>query len=260
MSSLRRLCAAIACTCRPRRLRDRAERSRRLGHRAKRPQSCTALNFLGSFGRNMQHPDASQPEPIRRRPCPSPHPPARRPAARLHELAGRPLPGRLARHDPPLDGRRPHHLLPDPRRPAALLARPARRLHRLDAARRRRRRHDRPPATRRLSRQPEPAADSAGQAAELLAQPPVEGGARQLRDRRRRRRRSARRSSPPAGISPTGRPSTATSSGSRERLWIVSRSPGATTSARAVSEWGAMNDTTKPSTPHAITGPPLARL
>ena len=31
---------------------------------------------------------------------------------------------------------------------------------------------------------------------------------------------------PPGGISPTGRPSTATSSGSRERLWIVSRSPG----------------------------------
>ncbi len=35
---------------------------------------------------------------------------------------------------------------------------------------------------------------------------------------------------------------------------------GATTSARAVRECGAMNDTTKPSTPQAITGPPLARL
>ena len=52
-----------------------------------------------------------------------------------------------------------------------------------------------------------------------------------------------------------------TSTGSsRERLWIASRSPGATTSGRAVSECGAMNETTNPSTPHAMTGPPLARL
>ena len=59
----------------------------------------------------------------------------------------------------------------------------------------------------------------------------------------------------------TGRPSTVTSTdSSRERLSTVSTSVGATTSARAVSECGAMNDTTKPATPHAITGPPLARL
>ena len=37
-------------------------------------------------------------------------------------------------------------------------------------------------------------------------------------------------------------------------------SSGATTSARALSECGAMNDDDEPSTPHAITGPPLARL
>ncbi len=41
---------------------------------------------------------------------------------------------------------------------------------------------------------------------------------------------------------------------------MLSRSPGATTSARAVSEWGAMNDTTKPSTPHAITGPAVCQV
>jgi len=59
----------------------------------------------------------------------------------------------------------------------------------------------------------------------------------------------------------TGRPSTLTSTDSSwERLSTVSTSLGATTSARAVSEWGAMNDTTNPATPQAITGPPLARL
>ena len=52
---------------------------------------------------------------------------------------------------------------------------------------------------------------------------------------------------------------TSTSS-ERERLVTSSVSPGATTSARAVSVCGAMNETTKPSTPHASTGPPLARL
>ena len=40
----------------------------------------------------------------------------------------------------------------------------------------------------------------------------------------------------------------------------AARREGATTSARAVSECGAMKETTKPSTPHASTGPPLARL
>ena len=76
----------------------------------------------------------------------------------------------------------------------------------------------------------------------------------------RRRRRSARRSSRPAGSRPPG---------ARRRRRRAARASGcgssagrrgATTSVRAVSEWGAMNDTTKPSTPHAITGPPLARL
>jgi hypothetical protein len=46
--------------------------------------------------------------------------------------------------------------------------------------------------------------------------------------------------------------------GSRERL-CTDRLPGATTSARAVIECGAMKDTTKPSTPY-YHGPPLARL
>ena len=40
----------------------------------------------------------------------------------------------------------------------------------------------------------------------------------------------------------------------------VSGSAGATTSARAVSVCGAMNETTNPSTPQASTGPPFARL
>ena len=61
-------------------------------------------------------------------------------------------------------------------------------------------------------------------------------------------------------IDPAGWPSSEMSTGSRERLWTDSRSSGATTSARAVSECGEMNDTAKPSTPQAITGPPLARL
>ena len=47
---------------------------------------------------------------------------------------------------------------------------------------------------------------------------------------------------------------------SRELLWSVSTSSGAITSARALSECGAMNETTMPATPQAITGPPLARL
>ena len=73
------------------------------------------------------------------------------------------------------------------------------------------------------------------------------------RTRRAGPRRAAARS--------VGRPSTWTSTGSsRDALLIVSTSPGATTSARAVSECGAMNETTKPSTPQASTGPPLARL
>lgn len=80
---------------------------------------------LRPSGRNTQH-----------APFPLPHPTPQRPAAGLHELAGRPLPGRVAGDDPSLDGRGPRELLPDARRSAALLAGPARRLHRLDAPRR----------------------------------------------------------------------------------------------------------------------------
>ena len=103
-------------------------------------------------------------------------------------------------------------------------------------------------------------ASSARQAAELLAQPPVEGGARAAGRSCRRRRRSARRSCRPArsrrpgARRPRRRAARASGCGSS------ARSSGATTSARAVSECGAMKETTKPSTPQAITGPPLARL
>ena len=49
----------------------------------------------------------------------------------------------------------------------------------------------------------------------------------------------------PASSTPTGRPSTVRSTGSSwERLSTRRRSPGATTSVRAVSECGEMNDTT----------------
>ena len=64
----------------------------------------------------------------------------------------------------------------------------------------------------------------------------------------------------PGPSTPAGRPSSEMSTSPCERLWTESRSLGATTSALAVSECGAMNETTKPSTPHASTGPPLARL
>ena len=70
--------------------------------------------------------------------CPRPINPQRAPAG-VHELPGRPLPGRVARDGPPLDRRRPHRLLPHPRRPAPLLARPAGRLRHLDDATDRRR-------------------------------------------------------------------------------------------------------------------------
>ena len=54
----------------------------------------------------------------------------------------------------------------------------------------------------------------------------------------------------PGARTQTGRPSTVTSTGSsRERLWTERTSWGATTSALAVSEWGAMNDTTRPAHP-----------
>ena len=99
-----------------------------------------------------------------------------------------------------------------------------------------------------------------GQAPELRPQPAVERRARQLRERRRvgleARRRAPRRA---RSRTPGGR-RRETSTASRPRLDTLSASPGATTSARAVSECGAMNETPKPSTPQASTGPPLARL
>ena len=99
------------------------------------------------------------------------------------------------------------------------------------------------------------------QAPEALAQPVVERRARQLGEQAVLLAELHLRRPRPRPISHAGRPSTWTSTGSsRLRLEIVSTSPGATTSARAVSECGAMKETTKPSTPQAITGPPLARL
>src|SRR3954467_13302419 len=67
--------------------------------------------------------------------------------------------------------------------------------------------------------------------------------------------------SSPVGSSHAGRAPTCTPTGSsRLALLIVSRSSGATTSARAVSECGAMKEATKPRTPQARIGPPLGRL
>ena len=62
---------------------------------------------------------------------------------------------------------------------------------------------------------------------------------------RRTRARTRRGCPPPPAARTAGRPSTWTSTGSsRDALLIVSRSSGATTSARAVSECGAMKETT----------------
>jgi hypothetical protein len=93
---------------------------------------------LGAVGRNMERDLFSQ------------RIPPQRPASRLHELPSRPLPGRLAGHDPALDRRGPHQLLPHPGRSAALFASPARRFHLLDAGRRARSARDRG-SPRRLS-------------------------------------------------------------------------------------------------------------
>lgn len=125
----------------------------------RRPRRRASLSLLGqtstklscaqvpaAFGRNMRHGLSSIPIPVASQ---------QRPAARLHELAGGRLPGHLARDDPALDGCRAHKLLQDARRTAAVLARPARGLHRLDASRRpgrpRRRGPPRAPASRLIS-------------------------------------------------------------------------------------------------------------
>ena len=85
----------------------------------------------------------------------------------------------------------------------------------------------------------------ARQPPEPLAQPVVEARPRQLRQAPRTPCPNSTWMSSPARSSHAGRPSTWTSTASsREALLIVSRSSGATTSARAVRECGAMNETT----------------
>ena len=109
-----------------------------------------------------------------------------------------------------------------------------------------------PPAITTLMRRQPP---------ELLAQPAVERRPRQL-GQVGRLAQEARRDAPPPAQLPDGPP--VERRRRRRRCDAVAgsraRRSGATTSARAVSECGAMNDTTKPSTPQAMTGPPLARL
>ena len=254
--------------------------STQVSRRAKRPQTCASLSLSAHLGdtwrrRISRMPRAPatgsrasgppyEPDEASRddatTPMPTRHPQRRRrPPARVHELAGGPLPGRLAGDDPPLDRRRATS--PATGRPAASGA--SRRTSSTTSSPR----CSTPARSRRTprairARQPERAdrRRSAGEAAELLAQAAVERGARQLGDRAdrvdearvdRARRAGSRRPGARRRRRPAARASGCGSSAGR---------PGATTSARAVSEWGAMNDTTKPSTPHAITGPPLARL
>ena len=92
---------------------------------AKRLQSSAALKFPPLSDETSR----AQPTPTDRGQQMSrvhvPRPAAQRAPARVHELTGSPLRGRLAGDRSPLDGRRPHRLLPDARRPATLLAGPS---------------------------------------------------------------------------------------------------------------------------------------
>ena len=196
------------------------------------------------------------------------------PPARVHELAGRRISRRLARDDPSLDRRRAHQLLQDTGRSAALLARPARLVHGFASPRRKRRKgahaaHRRRPAgprRRRLSLRARP-----GLSRPKVAHPLSSPGGRTSRAAGGRTRspaagRSCRRH--PRSARRPCRPGRARPPGARRRRRRAARASGCGSSAgprrddqaRAVSEWGAMKDTTQPSTPQAITGPPLARL
>ena len=82
------------------------------------------------------------------------------------------------------------------------------------------------------------------EAAELLTQTLIERRARHLGERPLIGEETGVFKLSPGSSVQTGRPSTETSTGSsRERLSTATRSPGATTSVRAVSECGAMKET-----------------
>ena len=118
----------------------------------KRPQTSRPLNFSQASvdkssteasqpgrqprqrGPGPRHPQRSRPSNAHADPSAN-HTPQRAPA-RVHELTSSTLPGRVAGHDPPLDGRGARRLLPDSGWPEALLAGAAGRLHRVDAAER----------------------------------------------------------------------------------------------------------------------------
>ena len=109
-------CAIRRQTSHGAQLRERLPKQRRLRHEPREP----ATAHHDRQGDTMTFHRHARPQ---------------RPPARLHELPGGALPRRLAGDDPPLDRRRPPQLLPHARRPAALLARAARRVHHLDAPR-----------------------------------------------------------------------------------------------------------------------------